>query len=121
MSDNRSNSSGSMFSGFMLGAIAGAIAGALVTPRTGKETRKILKKSADALPEMVEDLSTSLQLQAHRFSETTLKNWEGTLERLKEAIAAGVEASQQEFSEIKEAEEDATELRSAAQDSSMRQ
>jgi gas vesicle protein len=120
MSDNRSNSSGSTFSGFLLGAIAGVVTGVLVAPRTGKETRKIIKKSADALPEMVEDLSTSLQLQANRLSETTLKNWEGTLERLKEAIAAGVEASQKEISEPSEPDPPPTELRSAAQDPSMR-
>ena len=49
----------------------------------------------DALPELAEDLSSSIQLQADRLSESTLNNWDGTLTRLKEAIAAGIEASQQ--------------------------
>lgn len=81
-------------SGMVVGAALGAIAGLLAAPRPGRETRKILKKSADALPELAEDLSTSVQLQADRLSETALRNWDDTLYRLREAIAAGVEASQ---------------------------
>lgn len=91
MSNNRG---GAFMGGVILGTVAGAIAGLLLAPRSGRETRQILKKSADALPELAEDLSTSVQLQADRLSETALRNWEGTLTRLKEAIAAGLEATQ---------------------------
>lgn len=70
--------------------------GLLLAPRSGRETRQFLKKSADALPELAEDLSTTVQLQADRLSETALRNWDGTLVRLKQAIAAGVEASQRD-------------------------
>ncbi len=83
--------------GVMLGSAIGTMLGLLIAPRTGKETRKVLQKSADALPQLAEDLATTVQLQADRLSETTLKNWEGTLTRLREAIAAGVEASQLEI------------------------
>lgn len=93
MSNNRS---GSFLGGLLLGSAIGTVVGLLIAPRPGKETRQILKKSADALPELVEDLSTSVQIQADRLSETTSRNWEDTLSRLKDAIAAGVEASQQE-------------------------
>jgi gas vesicle protein len=89
MSGNRSSG---FLTGIVLGAAAGAIAGLLAAPRTGQETRRILKKSADALPDLAEDLSTSVQLQADRLSESALKRWDGTLLRLKDAIAAGVEA-----------------------------
>jgi gas vesicle protein len=99
MSDNRSGS-GSFVGGLFIGAIAGAVAGLLVAPKTGRETRLLIRKSADALPELVEDLSSSVQLQADRFSETALRNWDGTLGRLKEAISAGMEASQREVQEI---------------------
>lgn len=87
---------GSFMAGILLGSAIGTITGLLVAPRTGRETRQILKKSADALPELAEDLSTTVQLQADRFSETALRNWDETLDRLKEAIAAGIEASQLE-------------------------
>lgn len=87
---------GSFITGVLLGGAIGTITGLLVAPRTGRETRQIIRKSADALPELAEDLSTTVQLQADRFSETALRNWDGTLERLREAIAAGIEASQLE-------------------------
>ena len=79
--------------GLMIGGAVGTVVGLLMAPRTGKETRKVIRKSADALPELAEDLTTSIQLQADRFSESTLENWEGTLDRLKLAIAAGIETS----------------------------
>lgn len=98
MSNNRS---GVFFGGFMLGATIGALTGLLVAPRTGRETRKILKKSANAIPELAEDLSTSVQIQADRFSASALRNWDDTLDRLREAIAAGVDASQRESQVLK--------------------
>lgn len=93
MSNNRS---GSFFGGLILGSAVGTVVGLLVAPRSGKETRQVLKKSAQALPELVEDLSNTVQMQADRLSESALRNWEDTLLRLKEAVAAGMEASQQE-------------------------
>ena len=93
MSNNRS---GVFIGGVLLGAAIGTLTGLLVAPRSGRETRQVLKKSANALPELAEDLSTSVQLQADRLSESALRSWDDTLERLREAIAAGLEASQQE-------------------------
>ncbi|HAC63732.1 MAG TPA: gas vesicle protein [Cyanothece sp. UBA12306] len=93
---SKNNNSGLFLAGMLIGSFVGTVTGILVAPRSGKETRKILKKSADALPEMAEDLSATVQLQADRLSESALENWNDTLNRLKEAIAAGVEASQSE-------------------------
>ncbi|MEL6931162.1 MAG: YtxH domain-containing protein [Cyanobacteria bacterium J06600_6] len=90
---SKQNSTGLFVGGLMIGSAVGTLMGLLIAPRTGKETRKVIKKSADALPELAEDLSSSIQLQADRLSETTLENWDGTLERLKLAIAAGIETS----------------------------
>ncbi|HBE48773.1 MAG TPA: gas vesicle protein [Cyanobacteria bacterium UBA11369] len=106
MSENRS---GSFIVGLLLGAAAGTITGILVAPRPGKETRKLLKKSADALPELAEDLSTTVQIQADRLSESALRNWDETLLRLKEAIAAGIEASQRERQLLKRTDAAASE------------
>jgi gas vesicle protein len=91
-----SKKSGLFIGGLLLGSAIGTLTGLLIAPRTGKQTRKLLKKSASALPELAEDLSTSVQFQADRFSESAVDSWEGVLERLKEAIAAGLEASQQQ-------------------------
>lgn len=98
MSNNRS---GVFFGGLMLGATIGALTGLLVAPRSGRETRHLLKKSADALPDLAEDLSTSVQLQADRLSASALRNWDETLDRLREAIAAGIDASQREAQALK--------------------
>ena len=93
---SKNNNSGLFMVGVVIGSMVGTVTGLLLAPRSGKETRRIIKKSADALPEMAEDLSTTVQLQADRLSESAQKNWDGTLTRLKEAIAAGMEATQLE-------------------------
>ena len=90
---SKQDRAGVFIGGLMIGGAVGTVLGLLVAPRTGKETRKVIKKSADALPELAEDLTASIQLQADRLSESTVENWDGTLARLREAIAAGIEAS----------------------------
>ncbi|MDJ0510126.1 MAG: YtxH domain-containing protein [Crocosphaera sp.] len=94
MSNN--NNGGLFVAGVFIGGMVGTVTGLLLAPRSGRETRRILKKSADALPEMAEDLSSTVQLQADRLSESAQKNWQDTLNRLSEAIAAGIEATQME-------------------------
>lgn len=95
-------SAGSFIGGLLLGSAIGTVTGLLIAPRTGRDTRQLLKKSANALPELAEDLSTSVQLQADRLSESALRNWDGTMARLREAIAAGIEASGRESLELKQ-------------------
>ncbi|ASC71732.1 hypothetical protein XM38_026860 [Halomicronema hongdechloris C2206] len=98
------NNSASFLGGMLLGTALGTAAGLLAAPRTGRETRHLLRKSADALPELVEDLSSTLQLQADRLSETTLKNWDHTLDRLRDAIAAGQAASRATYDSLTQSE-----------------
>ena len=93
---SQSNSSDFM-GGLLAGAAIGTVIGLLAAPRSGKYTRKVLKKSADAVPDLITDLSTSLQFHTDKLSHTTLQNWDSTLERLKEALIAGQAASRQEF------------------------
>ena len=102
---SKTNNTGIFIGGMLLGGALGTVIGLLVAPRSGKDTRKILKKSADALPQLAEDLSTSVQLQADRLSESAVRNWDDTLSRLKESIAAGVEASQLEAEQIQRSRE----------------
>ena len=93
MSKNRS---GIFIGGLILGAAIGTLAGLLVAPRTGRETRKLVKKSANAIPELAEDISSSVQIQANRLSTSTLQNLDETVYRLREAIAIGIDATQRE-------------------------
>lgn len=109
---------GSFVGGVLLGGAIGTVVGILIAPRTGRDTRQLLRKSADALPDLAEDLSTSVQLQADRLSETALRNWDGTLARLREAIAAGIEASERERVELRQSKSDiASEPHSSVSDS----
>ncbi len=79
--------------GLLLGTAIGTVVGILTAPKSGRETRLLVKKSAEALPEIVEDLSTSLQMQADRLSITAFKQWDETLDRLRDAVRAGAEAA----------------------------
>ena len=92
MSNNRS---GVFIGGLLVGTAIGTLTGLLIAPRKGRDTRKLLQKSARAIPDVAEDLSTSVNIQAHRVSHHILSNWDDTLERLQDAIAAGVSASYQ--------------------------
>jgi gas vesicle protein len=98
---SKDNKGGLFIAGMILGGAIGALTGLIIAPRSGKETRAILRKSADALPELAEDISTTVQRQTYRLSENALRNWDDTLNRLKEAIAAGVEASKLEAQSLK--------------------
>lgn len=80
--------------GLLVGSGIATVATLLLSPRNGSENRKIVKKTAQALPEMAQDLSSTIQVNRHRLSQSALKKWDNTLDRLKTAITAGVEASQ---------------------------
>ena len=91
------NNSDHFIGGLLAGTALGTILGLLVAPRSGKHTRKVIKKSADAVPDIIDDLSTSLHFHADKLSHTTLQNWDSTLDRLKDALIAGQAASRAEF------------------------
>jgi gas vesicle protein len=85
---------GSFIGGVVLGAAIGAVTGLLVAPRQGRDTRKILTKTVTAVPQMAEDISSSVQLQADKLSTAAAARWHQTLDRLATAISAGIVASQ---------------------------
>jgi gas vesicle protein len=80
--------------GIFVGAAIGVVAGILAAPRKGRDTRKILNKTVSAVPQMAEDIASSVQLQADRLSAATGDRWHDTLDRLTTAISAGIVASQ---------------------------
>lgn len=90
------NSSGKFISGLLLGTAIGGVTGILMAPRSGRQTRQLLKKSAQALPELAEDISANVQIQADRLTHATLRNLEDSLERLRLAIAVAIEAGARE-------------------------
>lgn len=102
MSNNRS---GQFIGGLLLGGAIGVVTGLLLAPRSGRQTRQFLKKSVEALPELAEDISTSVQIQADRLSESTKSSWDETLARVKSAIAVGIEAGIRENEFLSQEEE----------------
>lgn len=87
------NGSGKFLGGLLIGGAIGTAIGLLLAPRSGKETRRLLRKSAGNLPEIAEELGSNVQYQADRFTETAQRTLDETMERLQEAIVAGQEAS----------------------------
>jgi gas vesicle protein len=85
---------GTFIGGVLMGAAIGAAVGLLVAPRKGRDTRKILNKTVTAVPQMAEDISSSVQLQADKLSAAAGDRWHDTLDRLATAISAGIVASQ---------------------------
>ncbi len=85
---------GTFIGGIFLGAAIGTITGLLVAPCKGRDTRKILTKTVTAVPQMAEDISSSVQFQADRISTAAGDRWHDTLDRLATAISAGIVASQ---------------------------
>ena len=81
------------WSGLLLGSSIGAIVTLLLAPNSGQKNRQLLQKTASALPQMADDLATTLQSHGHHLSNSAKQNWQQTLNRLQIAIAAGVEAS----------------------------
>jgi gas vesicle protein len=88
-----SNGAGKFFGGLMVGTAIGAAVGILFAPRSGKETRQVLKRSAQDLPQLAEELGSNVQYQADRFTEQAQRTIDEALVRLQEAIATGQEAS----------------------------
>jgi gas vesicle protein len=85
---------GTFIGGMLLGAAIGAATGLLVAPRRGRDTRRILNKTVAAVPQMAEDISSSVKFQTDRLSAATTNNWHETIDRLANAITAGIVASQ---------------------------
>ncbi len=98
--------SSAFLGGLLVGSAVGAVMGLLFAPRSGRDTRYLVHKTTEALPDLAEDLSTNLQLQADRLSESAIRRWDDTLERLAEAIAAGIDAAKDQQQHLQQAQSD---------------
>ncbi len=79
------NGTGKFLGGLLIGGAIGTVIGILFAPRSGKETRRMLKESVSNIPELSE-LAENVQQQTQRTIEEAVQ-------RLQEAIAVGQEAS----------------------------
>ncbi len=88
-----SNGAGKFFGGLIVGTAIGAAVGILFAPRSGRETRQALRRSAQDLPQLAEDLGSNVQYQADRLTEQAQRTLDDALVGIREAIATGQEAS----------------------------
>lgn len=98
MADNRT---GAFVGGLLVGTAIGTAVGLLLAPRSGRETRKFLRKSAEALPDVAEDVTNNMQYQTERLLDSAQKSLDETLVRLQQAIATGKQAMVQKRYELK--------------------
>lgn len=89
-----SNGAGKFLGGFLVGSAVGALVGLSVTPRSRKQAKRLLRKSAEVLPEIAEGLTANVQYKRDRLTESAQKTMSEALDRLREAISIGQEASQ---------------------------
>jgi gas vesicle protein len=95
-----SSNAGSWFFGLVLGLIGGTTVALLTAPRTGRETRRVLKESARDLPTKLGDLvddSTHLYTTGLSYLQTVAEEQSG---RLKKAMAAGKLAAAKKREEL---------------------
>lgn len=89
-----SNGAGKFLGGFLVGSAIGTLVGLwITTPQSSKRAKRLLRKSANALPGIAEELTANVQHQADRLTESAQKTLVEALDRLQTAIAVGQEAS----------------------------
>ncbi|MFS8795885.1 YtxH domain-containing protein [Synechococcus sp. R70.1] len=101
MAENRT---GAFIGGLLLGTAVGTVIGLLLAPRSGRETRRLLKKSAEALPEVAEDVASSLQYQSEKLFDAAQRSLDEALLRLQQAVVVGKEAMLQKRKELLQAQ-----------------
>lgn len=94
------NRAGAFLGGLIVGSAVGTAIGLLIAPRSGRETRRFLRKSAEALPDVAEDLKTSAQYQSEKLLDSAMASLDETFDRLQEAIEVGKETMSKTHKEL---------------------
>jgi gas vesicle protein len=79
--------------GFLIGSSVSLITTLILHPRSGANTRRVLRKTSQALPQIVQDFSSTLPIHTRHWSFVASKKWQKTLHRFQVALKAGLEAS----------------------------
>ncbi|HIK37262.1 MAG: YtxH domain-containing protein [Geminocystis sp.] len=79
--------------GFLMGGGIAAITTFLLTWSKEEQNKKIIQKTAEALPEMAGDFLSTMQENASRIQQQAKTKWQKTMTRLQVAVAAAIQAS----------------------------
>ncbi len=94
MADDRD---GGSLSAFLFGAVVGAGLALLLAPRTGKETRELLKEKGEEFTKRAKESMGESRERADDFIQKGREFVEAQSERLVSAFEAGKEAMREEF------------------------
>jgi len=83
---------------FFLGAIAGAAAALILSPKTGKETREILKEKSEEFARRAGEFASEAQVKAGDLVDRGRELFEEQTQRLVSAFEAGKAAMKEEMS-----------------------
>jgi len=78
-----------------VGATVGTLTGLLLAPRSGRETRRQVQKTLEALPVLADDWMYHSYHQSQRWSGMASRQWQGFVDRCQAALVAGLEASRE--------------------------
>jgi gas vesicle protein len=81
-------SAGAFLGGVLLGTAIGSVFALLLAPRSGRETRRLLRQSVDAIPGAAEEYAENAQAQVERLVQSARRNLDETINRLNETIEA---------------------------------
>ena len=89
---NESNNN-NFWLGFLIASSVTSLATIIFHPRNAVETKKILHKTSQALPQIAKDFVSTLQIHSQNISASATGKWQRNLHRLQVAVKAGVEES----------------------------
>lgn len=95
--------------GFIVGGAIGAVAGVLLAPRSGEETRKILKDTADDMARRADETAKQIKVKADDAVSDLQKKGDEIKEKLQDLIAKQKEAKENSSESNEEQKDDVAE------------
>jgi gas vesicle protein len=95
--------------GFIVGGAIGAVAGVLLAPRSGEETRKMLKDTADDMARRADETAKQIKVKADDAVSDLQKRGDEIKEKLQDLIAKQKEGKAEETETHEENKEESAE------------
>lgn len=96
----KENRGGSSFSSFLMGGLIGAAVALLMAPRTGEETRSLLRDKSYEIKDKTMEKGYELKDKATEKVDETRSNLNDTFNSLRRTAAQAIETKKDEVSDI---------------------